>query len=151
MRKILASLLIILTAASVFGATDAGNQKSTLGVDNYVAFTIAQTWASPADGATAYLTISGAAPSATDSATNATRSIAPGGTVTKLCIQYAVTGTLGSSENVTATVRKTGVDQSMTFTMQFTSASSTTTCVTTNTFAVAEGDHVSVKLVAPTW
>lgn len=64
------------------------------------------------------------------------------GYVNKLILQAG--GTPGSGQTYTVTMRKNGVDQSMTGTIV---NGSFTVTVTSNAFAVSAGDYISVKLV----
>lgn len=105
---------------------------------------------SPADGAALFILWTGAAPNATESI-NA-KAYVKAGTVLRVCLATDVNGTLGTTENVTMTVRNNEANTSMTFTQTWDDAGGDdVVCSSGNTFATADNDRISVAIAAPTW
>lgn len=76
----------------------------------------------------------------------------PAGTVIRVCVMARCMTVNGSAEDVTLTVRKNGIDTTMTFTQDWNTSSFTNVaCGTVNPFTTATNDYLTVKAVTPAW
>lgn len=135
------------------GASTATTARSNLGVSYGLWGSNPRAILTPSDGSTYYIGGPGDDPhnNAGDNV-NHYVVVPKAGTITALYVSIFCATTLGSSENVTFSIRKNQAsDSAQSCTGTFDSATPTTASFTGGTLTVAAGDRITLKIVCPTW
>lgn len=140
-----------VVSGSNYKLGSAGSTCGTGGSTSYVIPLLYATSTNPLDATTYYAAWGSSSFSTTENAVTK-YPITQAGTITKIQFIVAVTGTVGSNENVTVTLRVNGVDTAITGTMPWDGSTSNISIGSfTGSVAVSVGDIITIKIVTPTW